>query len=339
MTRVADERVDVGRLETTLVREQSLEARDRLVAGHDGASGARELQRLSAGCGAEIRHSHAGWDGRILRDKRRRRILHEKQSLLECAKLGERDSARDRNAVAYIRCVGDVNTRRLEHRFELLPYYSVRPQNYRGLGVVQSQQALGVLLSPTFDPPRDEPARMRMLGRQGFDRIGRSIWNQLVALAIRSAQDRVHELAGAESVSAFRELDCLRDSGVSWNAAHVRELVDAEPQEINHIGIETRKSAANPIGENRIDPAAVTQHAVNELAGPAAVARVERNDPTIERLIEEFAAPQIDADLCSNRARSGDRARRNGSRVHDPIIPVVGDDGTATSRRGIRPAR
>ena len=162
---------------------------------------------------------------------------------------------------------------------------------------------------------------------------------KLVALAIGASQHRVHQLAGAESVSALRELDGLGDRGVGGNAAHVGELIDAEPQQVDHVGIEPHESAAHALGENRVDPAAMTEHSVHQLPRPAPVAGVERSDATLERLIEELPAPEIGADLGCDGARCGDSAGRCGDGAHEPSIPVVGEDGTATSRRGILPAR
>jgi len=56
-------------------------------------------------------------------------------------------------------------------------------------------------------------------------------------------------------------------------------------------------------------------------------------------LIEELSAPEIDADFRRNRSRGGKPTHGSDRRVHEPSIPVVGEDGTATSRLGILPAR
>src|SRR5450759_130959 len=115
--------------------------------------------------------------------------------------------------------------------------------------------------------------------------------------------------------------------------------MDAEPEEIDHIGIEAHQPAAHPLRENRVDPGAIAQHAVDELAHPAPVARVEQTDATLKGLIEKLSAPEVDADLCRHRSRAGDSADSCDGGVHEPSIPVAGDEGTATSRRGILPAR
>ena len=234
-----------------------------------------------------------------------------------------------------------MDARLLEHRLQLLSHDSVRAKHNRSFRVVQRQQSLGVLLTPAFRPARDQPARMRVLERQRFHRIRRrrAHRRECFALPIGATQHCIYELARAESVTALGQLDGLGDGRVRRNAPHVGELVDAEPQQVDDVGIEARQPTAHAVGKNRVDPGAVTQHPVHELARPAAIARVERSDPSLEGLIEELSSPEIDADLGGDGARRGDSARRYDGGVHAPSIPVVGEDGTATSRRGIRPAR
>jgi hypothetical protein len=201
--------------------------------------------------------------------------------------------------------------------------------------------AVSVLISPTFDPTRDQPARMRVLERQRIHNIRRrpARWTKSVALAVGATQHGVDELARAESMATLGELDGLRDGGVSGNAPHVGELIHTESEQVDHIGIEARQSTADPIRENRVDPGAVAQHPVDELTRPAPIARVQRGDSPIERLVEELPSAEVNADLRGDSSRRCDATGRYCRRVHAPSIPVVGEDGTATSRRGMRPAR
>src|ERR1700674_2098592 len=180
---------------------------------------------------------------------------------------------------------------------------------------------------------------MRVLERQRIDRVSWWCGVELFALAIRASQHRVHELARAHSMAALRQLNGLRNRGVGRHTSHVQELIDAEPEEIDHIGIQARQSTAHTLRENRVDRRAIAQHSVDELARPAAVARIERTDTTLERLVEELSAPEVDADLRGYRPRGGYPTDSCNGRVHEPSIPVVGEEGTATSRRGILPAR
>ncbi len=81
---------------------------------------------------------------------------------------------------------------------------------------------------------------------------------------------------------SLRQLDGLGNRGVCRHTPHVQQLIDAEPEEIDHIGIQARQATAHPLGENRVDRGTMAQHSVDELARPAAVARIERTDTTLE---------------------------------------------------------
>jgi len=180
---------------------------------------------------------------------------------------------------------------------------------------------------------------MRILERQRVDGVGRLRGEQILALAIGAAQHRVYQLARAESVAALRQFHRLRDRSVRGNASHEQQLVHTKSQQVDDIRIEPNQSAPHALGENRIDGGAVTEHSINELPRPATIACVEWNDATIERLIEKFTATQIDTNLGGYRSCGSNSAGRRNGGVHEPSIPVVGEDGTATSRFGMRPAR
>ena len=118
-------------------------------------------------------------------------------------------------------------------------------------------------------------------------------------------------------MAALGELDGLRDRGVRRNAAHVHELVDAEAQQVDEVGIERDETAANALGEDRIDPRAPAQHSVHELARPAAVARIERTSMRRSNdVIEHLAGPKV-ARRCSAAAtaRDSDAADRRLRRL------------------------
>jgi hypothetical protein len=55
----------------------------------------------------------------------------------------------------------------------------------------------------------------------------------------------------------------------------VQQLIDADAEEVEKVGINARNSAAYTLRENCIDCSAVTQHSIHQLAQPAPVARVE----------------------------------------------------------------
>jgi hypothetical protein len=75
------------------------------------------------------------------------------------------------------------------------------------------------------------------------------------------------------------------------------------------------------------------QHAGGEFVGQAPVSLVEVAERLSECLIEGNTSPDRGQDV------EGRAAGEESGSGYDDTIPVVGDDGTATSRRGMRPAR
>src|SRR2546423_5656419 len=338
MPSIPDEWMNVRAFQSLLIGKQPLQTAKGFVGAKHSSGNARKLQRLSSGRRAQISDSRTWRHVDISRDQRRSGILHEEQSLLECTQISKGYSTGNRDTVAHVRSLGDVDAGCFHRRFQLLAHNTIGTNDDWRFSVVQRQQAFGVLLAVALDPARDQPPRMRVLERQRVDRIAGPCREKIFTFAIGAAEHRVDELAGAESVTALRQLHRLRDCRVSRNASHEQQLVYAQPQQVDDIRIEPDESAAHTLGENGIDCRAMTQHPIHQLSRPTAVARVEGRDAALERLIEKFSATQIDANLRRDRSCSG-YTTGSDERVHEPIIPVVGDDGTATSRFGIRPAR
>ena len=115
-----------------------------------------------------------------------------------------------------------MDSRRFHRRFQLLAHDPIWPDHDWRLGVVQRQQALGVLVAPPRDPAPDQPARMRVLESERVQQIGRCRWIELLPLAVGATQHCIYKFAGAESVPALGELDGLGDCGVGGHAAHVQ---------------------------------------------------------------------------------------------------------------------
>jgi hypothetical protein len=63
-------------------------------------------------------------------------------------------------------------------------------------------------------------------------------------------------------------------------------LVDAEPEQVDEVGVEPRKSAPHPLGEVRVDHAAAAQHAEDQLLSPPSIASVERAHARLEDGVE-----------------------------------------------------
>ena len=92
----------------------------------------------------------------------------------------------------------------------------------------------------------------------------------------------------------------------------------------------------------RVDRPALPQHSVYELAQPAAIARIEVRGASVERTVEHLTVAKVGAYTGGDHSRRCHASYRNLEsavlRTHSSI-PVTGDEGTAVSRRGMRPAR
>ena len=80
-----------------------------------------------------------------------------------------------------------------------------------------------------------------------------------------------------------------------------------------------------------IDPAAQSCNPVRELVRESTLPRLEVGDRGGERNVESASALDLFSD--------SERREAPGTKRGQSSIPLVGDDGTAISRDGIRPAR
>src|SRR5205807_2513162 len=97
----------------------------------------------------------------VLRHECGRRILHVKEPLAKGPELSERrHGARQHDAVTHERRFADVNSRRLEHRLELLTHGVIWSSDERRLAIVRLEQLLCFAESPTRGPACNEPSRM-----------------------------------------------------------------------------------------------------------------------------------------------------------------------------------
>ena len=177
-------------------------------------------------------------------------------------------------------------------------------------------------LAESLEPARDDPARMRTVERERVDGIARTRQRQRVALAIEATQHGVGELARANAVTSLGQLDGLRDRGVRRHALHVEQLSGTEPQQVEQVGVEANGTAAHARVEVRVDARPTAEHAVDELANPSPVARVEARRATIERRIEQITAANVRANL-----------RRRDTRVGHTTTTVHNDSAAAPHPR------
>ena len=138
---------------------------------------------------------------------------------------------------------------------------------------------------------------MRLLQRQRFNGVVRDRQCQTFPIAVESAQDRVHEFAGANPVTALRELDGLSDRGVRRHASHEQELMRSKTEEIDQVRLDTPEVAFDALLQIGVDHRSPAQRSIHELAGPAPVARIEARGPAVEGGIEQLARSELGVNL------------------------------------------
>jgi hypothetical protein len=119
---------------------------------------------------------------------------------------------------------------------------------------------------------------------------------------------------------------------VGRDPLELADLVGSEAEDLEHGGIGAGDAAAEERRQDRVEPLLAAQDAGREFMTQAAVGVGESAEATVEGNIERHATPDLEQDPEGGAARGE-------AGIDQSSIPVVGLDGTATSRRGIRPAR
>src|SRR5690606_5136365 len=205
------------------------------------------------------------------------------------------------------------------------PEVELRPR------VVRLDERPGAVGPVPLDPPLDEPARVRAPRAEIPDRVA-SVVRELdpAAAPDQRVQHAVDERARAATPGRLREPDHLRDGRVGRHAPHLEELVRTEAEDVEHVRLERRESALDEPVQNVVEPAPQPQRPVDELLQPRPVPGREPLLRPCEHTVRE--APLTDGAERLERAPAS-RGDAQSS------IPSSGEEGTAISRFGIRPAR
>ena len=110
-------------------------------------------------------------------------------------------------------------------------------------------------------------------------------------------------------MTSLRELHSLGDGRVGGNAAHVKELIRAEPKEVVHVGIQPAESTAHARVEQTVEPCATPQHAVRQLAREPPIARIQPRCLPVEGPVEQLTTSQVRTDFRRDVSRLGHCAR------------------------------
>jgi len=145
------------------------------------------------------------------------------------------------------------------------------------------------------------------------------------------AQDCIHESRRAGSRNLARQRYGRRDRGVGRNPVERGELVGAEAKDVANPCGDALPSVADERSNRGVKDTCGPQGARRELVGESPVCVRQSRERVVECEIEG-AAPVYQLEQAPGGAP---RCQPLGQ----VSIPAIGVDGTATSRRGIRPAR
>jgi hypothetical protein len=126
-------------------------------------------------------------------------------------------------------------------------------------------------------------------------------------------------------------------------------LIGAQPQNILEVGCNVGPPSRNQRGELRVERAALSENARRQLVRQTAVGLRQPADLPSERDFERLSVSNLTQNSQGRPARLYTRRAGHHGGHHEmtvdraPLcyssIPARGLDGTATSRRGMRPAR
>jgi hypothetical protein len=94
----------------------------------------------------------------------------------------------------------------------------------------------------------------------------------------------------------------------------VQQLRATQPQQVEKIGVEPDPASADTGVKVGVETGAPSEHAVDELANPAAISRVELRGSAVECRIEQLASAEIGANVGGrdSRVRNATVAAVNG---------------------------
>ena len=282
-------------------------------------------------------------------------ILHEEQPLPERAELRHRDDAAgERDAVADERRVLDVHARPLEHRLELLAHDADTAARRAAPRRCSPRAAARVSSAP-------QRAIQRATSQRGCEccERERSIGSGSLRGARgdgRKGSPRARDRPGAaprspacsrRSVASLGQLDGLRDRRVRRHASHAAAGTTPSRSRSMRSGSSRASPPRTRSSSSASSQRAPAQHPVH--AARASTAGRARSSDSTRRsndAVEQLAAAQVGA--ARRRPRRVRPSRRHappsrpasaGVSLTGRASPSIGDDGTATSRRGMRPAR
>src|SRR5262245_6764387 len=131
-------------------------------------------------------------------------------------------------------------------------------------GVVGERHLARLLLAEAFDPPPQQPRRMRGLDAQSFERVFDRLTEIEAFFAPGRAQGGVDKGRGALFAAPFDQVDRFVDCRVWRDAREKIELIESEPQRDDDLRIELAERAARVTLDEKIEPNLPSQNAQAE---------------------------------------------------------------------------
>jgi hypothetical protein len=149
------------------------------------------------------------------------------------------------------------------------------------------------------------------------------------------AEDGVHECHAAFAKASTREIDRGAHGCIVGNTVEIAELICSNAQDVAKCSADAGSWIRKCSCKSSVDRASISEHSGGDLMCQTSVgfgeALQSRRDGILEPLARSHGAE--DVERCSPRVLHLNVQRTQSSN------PLVGLEGTATSRRGIRPAR
>lgn len=135
----------------------------------------------------------------------------------------------------------------------------------------------------------------------------------------------------------------LGNGRVGGHPVHEKDLVGTEAKQVEEFGREARQALTKVKVQEVIETPSETYGPEAELMKEPTVPSLDPGDSLAERQVQPTAPGRGIQDICRGRTTFRDLCQGGGPFLTGPevqsSIPVFGEDGTAISREGIRPAK
>jgi len=169
----------------------------------------------------------------------------------------------------------DALRRQQRRQFGQIGFQRVDPDPDRGRAQRGPEGALRALKAVLRRPSLAEPEGRRIFGGEALHRR-QSAGPRFLVAAEKGAQDAVDKAGRLGRAEGLHELHRLVDRRGIRDRIHVKNLVEPEPQRLQHRGRQLPERTGAVPGEQAVQTDAPLQRAVKERRGERLIPRVER---------------------------------------------------------------